>query len=112
MSPPTGKRLLVMHGDEFDSVVRYAKFLALLGDWAYTAALIVQPLVQRAAPPAGLSVLVALGLAEASGEGGGEGDRSVRDARWRTRRAGAASTAWSAATSTTPKCARCRACCT
>jgi UDP-2,3-diacylglucosamine pyrophosphatase LpxH len=36
-----GKRLLVMHGDEFDSVVRYAKFLALLGDWAYTAALAV-----------------------------------------------------------------------
>ena len=34
-----GKRLLVMHGDEFDSVVRYAKFLALLGDGAYTAAL-------------------------------------------------------------------------
>ena len=34
-----GKRLLVIHGDEFDSVVRYAKFLALLGDWAYTAAL-------------------------------------------------------------------------
>ncbi len=33
------RRLLVMHGDEFDSVVRYAKFLALLGDWAYTAAL-------------------------------------------------------------------------
>lgn len=35
------KRLLIMHGDEFDSVVRYAKFLALLGDWAYTAALVV-----------------------------------------------------------------------
>src|SRR3954452_13985321 len=34
-----GKRLLVMHGDEFDNVVRYAKFLALLGDWAYTVAL-------------------------------------------------------------------------
>ncbi len=33
------RRLLVTHGDEFDSVVRYAKFLALLGDWAYTAAL-------------------------------------------------------------------------
>ena len=28
-----------MHGDEFDSVVRYAKFLALLGDWAYSTAL-------------------------------------------------------------------------
>ena len=36
-----GRRLLVMHGDEFDSVVRYAKFIALLGDWAYTTALIV-----------------------------------------------------------------------
>jgi UDP-2,3-diacylglucosamine pyrophosphatase LpxH len=36
-----GRRLLVMHGDEFDSVVRYAKFLALLGDWAYTAALVI-----------------------------------------------------------------------
>jgi UDP-2,3-diacylglucosamine pyrophosphatase LpxH len=34
-----GRRLLVIHGDEFDSVVRYARFLALLGDWAYTAAL-------------------------------------------------------------------------
>ncbi len=36
-----GRRLLVMQGDEFDSVVRYARLLALLGDWAYTAALVV-----------------------------------------------------------------------
>ena len=36
-----GKKLLVVHGDEFDSVVRYAKFIALLGDWAYNAALYV-----------------------------------------------------------------------
>ncbi len=36
-----GRRLLVIHGDEFDSVVRYARFLALLGDSAYTGALIV-----------------------------------------------------------------------
>jgi UDP-2,3-diacylglucosamine pyrophosphatase LpxH len=35
----TGQKLLVIHGDEFDSVVRYARFLALLGDWAYTVAL-------------------------------------------------------------------------
>ena len=34
-----GKRILIMHGDEFDSVVRYAKFLAYLGDWAYGVAL-------------------------------------------------------------------------
>ncbi len=36
-----GKRLLVMHGDEFDSVVRYAKFLAVLGESAYTTALLL-----------------------------------------------------------------------
>src|SRR5882757_727149 len=36
-----GKRLLIIHGDEFDNVVRYAKFLAFLGDWAYTTALVV-----------------------------------------------------------------------
>jgi UDP-2,3-diacylglucosamine pyrophosphatase LpxH len=36
-----GRRLLVIHGDEFDSVVRYAPFLALLGDGAYTVALVL-----------------------------------------------------------------------
>ena len=36
-----GRHLLVMHGDEFDSVVRYAKFLALLGDSAYATALML-----------------------------------------------------------------------
>jgi UDP-2,3-diacylglucosamine pyrophosphatase LpxH len=35
-----GRRLLIIHGDEFDSVVRYAKVIALLGDGAYTAALV------------------------------------------------------------------------
>ena len=34
-----GRKLLVIHGDAFDGVVRYAKWLALLGDWAYTLAL-------------------------------------------------------------------------
>ncbi|MEQ8444133.1 MAG: UDP-2,3-diacylglucosamine diphosphatase [Alphaproteobacteria bacterium] len=34
-----GRRYLVIHGDKFDSVVRYAKWLALLGDWAYTVLL-------------------------------------------------------------------------
>ena len=34
-----GKRYLVLHGDEFDVVVRHARFLAYLGDWAYDAAL-------------------------------------------------------------------------
>jgi UDP-2,3-diacylglucosamine pyrophosphatase LpxH len=34
-----GRRFLVIHGDEFDSVVRYYRFLALLGDSAYSIAL-------------------------------------------------------------------------
>lgn len=36
-----GRRFLVIHGDEFDGVIRYAKFLAHLGDWAYDWALVV-----------------------------------------------------------------------
>jgi UDP-2,3-diacylglucosamine pyrophosphatase LpxH len=31
-----GRRLLVLHGDEFDGVVLYARWLAFLGDHAYT----------------------------------------------------------------------------
>ncbi|MDA8233005.1 MAG: UDP-2,3-diacylglucosamine diphosphatase [Magnetospirillum sp.] len=34
-----GKHLLVLHGDAFDGVVKYAKWLAHLGDHAYTFAL-------------------------------------------------------------------------
>lgn len=34
-----GRRLLVMHGDEFDMVIKHARWLAHLGDGAYTAAL-------------------------------------------------------------------------
>jgi UDP-2,3-diacylglucosamine pyrophosphatase LpxH len=29
----------VIHGDQFDGIVRYARWLAILGDWAYSAAL-------------------------------------------------------------------------
>jgi UDP-2,3-diacylglucosamine pyrophosphatase LpxH len=34
-----GRRFWVTHGDEFDVVVRHAKWLALFGDWAYEAAI-------------------------------------------------------------------------
>src|SRR3546814_4545539 len=30
-----GRRFLVIHGDDFDGIVQYAKWLALLGDRAY-----------------------------------------------------------------------------
>ena len=34
-----GRRLLVIHGDRFDAVIAYARWLAYLGDSAYTLAL-------------------------------------------------------------------------
>lgn len=34
-----GRRYLVVHGDAFDLVVMHARWLALLGDWAYETAL-------------------------------------------------------------------------
>lgn len=34
-----GRRFLVIHGDQFDVVVRHAKWLAYFGDWAYAFAL-------------------------------------------------------------------------
>lgn len=34
-----GRRLLVLHGDEFDGVIQYAKWLAYLGDSLYTGIL-------------------------------------------------------------------------
>lgn len=30
-----GRKLLVMHGDEFDSIVKHSKWLALFGSWLY-----------------------------------------------------------------------------
>ena len=36
-----GKRFLVIHGDEFDVVVRYHKWIAVLGDIAYNALLVI-----------------------------------------------------------------------
>ncbi len=36
-----GKRYLVMHGDEFDVVVRHSRWIAFLGAWAYDAALFI-----------------------------------------------------------------------
>ncbi len=41
------KRYLVLHGDEFDGVVKYAKWLAFLGDHAYGIALSLNYSVNR-----------------------------------------------------------------
>ncbi len=43
-----GRRLLVIHGDQFDVVVRHARWLAFLGDWAYETALVINTWFNRA----------------------------------------------------------------
>jgi UDP-2,3-diacylglucosamine pyrophosphatase LpxH len=42
-----GKRYLVLHGDKYDGVVRYAPWLARLGDRAYEVSMTVNSLVNR-----------------------------------------------------------------
>jgi len=39
MEAADGRRFLILHGDEFDGVIQHAKWLAHLGDGAYTIAL-------------------------------------------------------------------------
>ena len=43
-----GRKLLVVHGDAFDGVVNYARWLAILGDYAYTVALWANHWLNRA----------------------------------------------------------------
>ena len=42
-----GRKLLVLHGDEFDGVVLYARWLAFLGDSAYTLLLKINGILNR-----------------------------------------------------------------
>jgi len=50
-----GRRFLVMHGDEFDVVIRYVKWLALLGDGAYVVALSLNTIFNKMRRTFGLS---------------------------------------------------------
>ncbi|WP_363345777.1 UDP-2,3-diacylglucosamine diphosphatase [Methylocystis echinoides] len=43
-----GKKMLVIHGDQFDIVVRNARWLAHLGDWAYDVAIAANTWFNRA----------------------------------------------------------------
>ncbi len=42
-----GKRMLILHGDKFDTVVRNVKWLALLGDWAYDFAIFLNRYISK-----------------------------------------------------------------
>ncbi|MEM8798001.1 MAG: UDP-2,3-diacylglucosamine diphosphatase, partial [Pseudomonadota bacterium] len=50
-----GRRFLVIHGDQFDVVVRHVKWLAFLGDHAYTFAIKVNTYLNRIRRMMGLS---------------------------------------------------------
>ncbi len=83
-----GEKFLVIHGDQFDVVVRHAKWLAFLGDWAYVTALNVNTgVTPSAASSAFTTGRCRLGPSSRSRT------RSISSAgsrrRWRTRRAGA-----------------------
>lgn len=43
-----GRKFLVTHGDEFDAIVRYAKWLAMIGDGAYLFLLVLNRWLNRA----------------------------------------------------------------
>src|SRR6185437_3678701 len=51
---PDGKKLLVIHGDQFDGIVRYARWLAIMGDWAYNTALRINTMFNWARRKLGL----------------------------------------------------------
>ncbi|RXF74989.1 UDP-2,3-diacylglucosamine diphosphatase [Hansschlegelia zhihuaiae] len=51
----TGRKYLVIHGDIFDMVVRHARWLAFLGDWAYETALAVNTYLNLVRRKLGLS---------------------------------------------------------
>jgi UDP-2,3-diacylglucosamine pyrophosphatase LpxH len=42
-----GRRYLVVHGDKYDTVVRNIRWLALLGDWAYDFAIVLNGVIGK-----------------------------------------------------------------
>jgi len=54
-STADGRRLLVLHGDQFDGVIRHVRWLAYLGDTAYNTALALSNFVNRFRRRLGLS---------------------------------------------------------
>ena len=101
-----GRRLLILHGDAFDGIVKYANWLAILGDHAYNAPDRRQPLVQ---PRRAASSAIPTGRSRPTSSTRSRTPSAISTisrSRWPRRRASAASTAWSAAISTRPRCAR------
>jgi len=97
-----GKRLLVLHGDAYDGVVRHARWLAVLGDWAYNLMLAINYWFNVARRRLGYPYWSLSAYLKARSRARSSMSAASR-ARSPTRRPSAASTAWCAATSTRPR---------
>ena len=102
----------MIHGDEFDGVIRYAKFLALLGDWAYDWALTMNRWFNAARRRLGYPYWSLSQWLKRQVKGAVKAIDRFETALADGSAGAAASTAWCAATSTTPRCARWTACST
>lgn len=49
-----GKKLLLIHGDEFDHLIQYSKILCTLGDWSYTRLLKINQVINFLRRKAGI----------------------------------------------------------
>ncbi len=67
-----GKRYLIIHGDQFDTVVMNMRWLAYLGDRAYELAIFANRAGDAGAAHDGSALLVVLFLGQGQGEAGGE----------------------------------------
>ena len=77
----------MIHGDEFDVVVRYAKWLAFLGDRGYELALWMNNPLELRPPPLRARLLVAVGAPEAARQDRRQLHRRVREGACPRRRA-------------------------
>ena len=88
-----GRRFLVLHGDEFDSVIKASPLLEALGNRAYAFVLRLNRYVNFLRRALRLSVLVDRRVSQAQGEERGEVHRELRARARATKRGAAASTA-------------------
>ncbi len=98
-----GRKLLVIHGDMFDVVVRHAAWVAHLGAGAYNAVLAINTGFNRIRRRMGLGYWSLSRLDQAQGQERGQLYRRASRMRSPTRPGGSAPTASSAAISITPR---------
>ena len=73
-----GRRMLVLHGDEFDSVVKCSPWLAKLGSNIYDMLLAANPYINWLRRQVRSAALVAVGLSQEQGQDGGPVHRQLR----------------------------------